>query len=262
MTVALPVLPHVPNPPRYVQELRTKYPLTVVDPAEVPIPSTGLRVLVSGASNKKLGRWLVKGRWRGMPIFGLTLEERATCPGTCPMLVACFGNGMPFARRNRPGPALERAVEHDVQALLRRRICRIGLVIRLHVLGDFYSVEYVQFWMRLLEAYRRLRVFGYTHRQAGTPIGDAVTDLVQTFPDQASFLRSDPDPQGWLPDPLPWARVVQPGSPPVPGSVVCPEQVGRTASCGTCGLCMSGRSSVTFVEHGTHVAALRSARAG
>lgn len=246
------VPPTRPRPP-YVQELRTKFPSTVVDPPDDPVPSTGLRALVSGASNRKLGGQVLKGRWRGMALYALTLEERATCPETCPLLVTCYGSGMPFARRNRHGPKLEAAVAHDVAVLLGRRACRVGLVVRLHVLGDFYSVDYVRFWMDQLRAHARLRLFGYTHRQAGTPIGDAVTALVQTFPDRAAFLRSDPAPVGGAADPLPFARVVPPGGPAVPGSVVCPEQLGRTASCGTCGLCMSGRHAISFLEHGAHV---------
>lgn len=41
------------------------------------------RVLKDGHNNRKIGRLVTKGRWRGMRIFTLTLEERPTCPTGC-----------------------------------------------------------------------------------------------------------------------------------------------------------------------------------
>lgn len=34
-----------------------------------------------------------------------------------------------------------------------------------------------------------------------------------------------------------------------PGSFVCPEQIGRTRCCATCGLCWNTTKNVAFVEH-------------
>ena len=39
-----------------------------------------------------------------------------------------------------------------------------GFAVRLHNLGDFYSVEYVELWRRLLERHSALHVWGYTAR--------------------------------------------------------------------------------------------------
>jgi hypothetical protein len=40
-----------------------------------------------------------------------------------------------------------------------------GFLVRLHVLGDFYSVRYAELWHEALEAYPALHIFGYTARE-------------------------------------------------------------------------------------------------
>lgn len=58
-------------------EGRTLFPTTVVAPADAA------RLLVSGVNSRKLGGEVTKGPWKAMPIYSLTLEERATCPRAC-----------------------------------------------------------------------------------------------------------------------------------------------------------------------------------
>ncbi len=51
--------------------------------------------LKSGGNNRKIGGVILKGHWKGFPIYGLTLEERATCPTSCHHWRSCYGNRMP-----------------------------------------------------------------------------------------------------------------------------------------------------------------------
>lgn len=230
---------------------RTVFANRVVPVPARPTKSTGLYVLKAAKSNTKLSALqkpvFKKGPWRGMSLYTLTLEERATCPSTCEMYVRCYGNRMLNALRYKHGPALERAVRLDVQALARKHPA--GFVVRLHVLGDFYAVRYVELWAKLVREHPQLHIFGYTHRSYGTPIGDAVTRLVVSNPGRVSILRSD----GFVPeDPLPRAISTPAGTttPHPLTKVVCPEQTGRVASCLDCGLCLNGHTSVSFVDHG------------
>lgn len=103
-------------------------------------------VLVSGHSNVKIGRDVRKGWARGYWIYTLTLEERATCPRTCHHWATCYGNNMPYAKRvdHTDRGALEAAIRRDVERLLGVRD-RVGVMVRLHALGDFYSAPYVRF---------------------------------------------------------------------------------------------------------------------
>lgn len=231
----------------------TRFPKSITSPPTVA-GSSGLRVLKSGKHNKKLGARLEKGRWKGKPIFALTLTERATCWPGCQNWDRCYGDSMPFATRYETGPALTEAIDADLQVLSTKH--PYGFVVRLHVLGDFYSTEYVAFWRQALERFPALTIWGYTHWRFYSPIGRAVTKLVQDFPERVSILRSDPTEVN---DPLPGATTIVHGQLPAAGSVTCPEQVGRTRGCFSCGLCMTGRNAVSFVDHSRKARALAQA---
>lgn len=224
----------------------TKYKKSVVSVPESP-PQSGLFVLKEATTNKKLGsggKLIQKGRYRGMPLFSLTLEERATCWEGCQNWGICYGDNVPFAKRYEPGPALEGAIRTDLVTLSKRHPG--GFVVRLHVLGDFYSVAYVQHWAQLLLEFPALRIFGYTHWPMAHPIGQAVTGLATACPDRVALRRSD---RTDAVDPLPGAMTIARGAPAAPGTVVCPEQTGKTASCTTCGLCMNTTTAVSFIDH-------------
>src|SRR3990167_9551526 len=58
-------------------------------------------VLKRSIDNAKLGKlreWRA-GAFKGMPLYSLTLEERATCERSCNAWSVCYGNNMPFAHR-------------------------------------------------------------------------------------------------------------------------------------------------------------------
>ncbi len=234
----------LPADHRAVVQAQSLFHKSVVDPKFSP------RVLVSGHNNSKLGRTVEKGSWKGMPIFQLTLEERATCPTSCTLWRECYGNTLHLARRHKHGPALIIALRDELDALNAKY--PNGFVVRLHVLGDFYSVPYVDFWGRMLVRQENLHVWGYTAWGPETPIGARIAQLNEEFPG------------GWVvresvgPDTEPLAMQVttiwrQPEGPSVDEGMVCPQQFDRTATCGTCGLCWSPahrNTRIVFVGHG------------
>lgn len=210
------------------------------------------RVLVSGENSRKIGRVITKGDWRSKPIFTLTLPERTTCPRACLRYRDCYGNAMPFARRHAPGLDLEAAIERDLALLMSQY--RQGIVVRLHVLGDFYSVGYVQFWARMLEQFPHLCVYGYTALGASPEDADMliaieVEQLNDAFPERACIRWSGDDL-------IPGAAVVidrLPESARVREGVVCPAEREATACCATCGLCWDKNfrdQVIVFVRHG------------
>ena len=101
-----------------------------------------LRLLKAASSNDKLGKGsnvIQKGRWRDFPMFSLTLEERATCDRSCQQWANCFGNNIRFAHRvGADDPDLLMLRLNDELDHLSR-VHPHGFVIRLHVLGDFFS---------------------------------------------------------------------------------------------------------------------------
>lgn len=214
-----------------VVEGRTKYPTSVVNAADSP------RILIEGKNQRKIGNMVTKGRWAGMPIYCLTLEERATCPRSCLEWRTCYGNGMHWSRRHRDDGALMPRLREEIDALAARH--SEGFVVRLHILGDFYSLEYASFWDAMLQAYPELRVFGFTAHPITSEIGRYLASM-NTEGDRC------------------WIRFS--GAHGAMGSLViaderasvhtlCPAQTGKTDCCGTCGLCWTMQKPIEFVRH-------------
>ena len=182
----------------------------------------------------KGGVVITKGRWRGMPMFQMSLEERATCPRTCQQWTNCFGNNMAFAHRiDHTHPEFMSRLEAEIDDLAR--MYSYGFVIRPHVLGDYFSKEYAEFWVRMTKKHKMLRIFGYTHHLRDSEIGQII--------------------QQWNGDDRIWVRFSDQGG-PMSANVgtdhdgfTCPEQTGDTRSCLTCGACWSTTRAVNFLEH-------------
>lgn len=203
-------------------------------------------VLIKPASdNGKMGKGISvvqKGIWRGMPLFVLTLEERKSCPSDCMRWAECFGNGTPFAHRFEHGPELEAKLAQEIGALAH--LYPHGFVVRLHVLGDFYSVQYVGFWFAMLAKYSNLRVYGYTARHGVDPIWTALHRVRIVYGDRfwirqsrnQSYDRNQPE----------LIYAAQEGT---AYAITCPEQTGKTESCLTCGLCWAVNTTIEFIDH-------------
>lgn len=193
-------------------------------------------VLKPGSHSPKLGSKVEKGAWRGFPIYSLTLEERATCPKTCRHWRDCYGNRMHLAARQPATMAMGMTLwvelfELNETAERKQR----GFVVRLHVLGDFYSDEYVDFWRRAMFEFPALHVFGYTaHDPRRSNIGRAVARMKDRFPGRWR-VRFSYGPPGSF-------RTGDDG-------ITCPVQTGKTKSCATCALCWSTDKAIRFEDH-------------
>lgn len=220
-----------------VMGARTVYATTVVDEKEV---KNGLK---SGENAAKIGGKITKGKWKGFPVFTLTLEERATCPKSCSHWRSCYGNHMHLAERLAPNDALLWRLERELGWLDLQN--RPGFAVRLHVLGDFYSVEYVDFWRRMLDKFSALHVFGFTARwqYADDPIARAVIDLAQADWNRFAIRFSN------APVPLMSTISIEHPFQCPPDAIVCPAQLGKTEACSTCGLCWNSRRRVAFLQH-------------
>jgi hypothetical protein len=214
---------------------RTLFPTRVFEPGEV------LRVLKSGHQSRKIGAFCTRGRRKGWPIFTLTLEERATCPRTCREWLACYGNNMQAAERIVAGAELEAALEWEVAALAQAHPA--GFIIRLHVLGDFYSAEYVALWSRLLKQHPALHLFGFTAHDPASVIGRAVALLIADHGWARAAIRFSGAPHEHGA-----SRVIAAGAVDH-GGVMCPAQTGATDCCGTCALCWHSPRSIVFRRH-------------
>ena len=211
---------------------RSIFPSRVFDPDEVQ------RVLKDGHQSRKIGKFVTKGPRRGWPLFTLTLEERATCPRSCKAFAFCMGNNMQAAERITAGDALEARLWAELSGLQERHPG--GFIVRLHILGDFYSLGYVDLWKRALIAFPALHVFGFTARLPGTPMGDALLELAgkqwERFAIRFSGMRG----------PMLSSQLADEAD---PESIPCPAQTGATDCCGTCTLCWASQRSISFARH-------------
>jgi len=217
-------------------EGRTLYPSTVV-------PVDGLQnVLVAGANSHKIGDVVRKGRWKGFRIYTVTLEERRTCPESCAVWRSCYGNAMHFARRIAHGPAFEERLGHELAVLQSRH--GGGFAVRLHVLGDFYSEDYVELWRSFLVRFPSLHVFGFSARWTrDDPIAVKLVHLVLEHWDRFAIRFSNAPV-----DECSTVTIEHPLQKP-DDAILCPQQLGKTASCATCGLCWQSRRPIAFLRH-------------
>jgi hypothetical protein len=225
---------------------RTQFPSMVRDAA---LEET---ILKGGENISKIGGVVLVGPLKGARIVSLALEERATCPRSCAVWDYCYGNNMPRLQRYNPGPALEAKITMEIVSLCERHE---KVLVRLHILGDFYSLAYLRHWARLLDRFPGLHVFGFTAWTEETPIGKAVAAMRDREP-QRFAVRSSGRTGRWGSFTLPFPT----DRPMIGDAAVCPEQrdamagAARGTHCGSCGLCWKTGGAATgrpiaFVEH-------------
>lgn len=216
-----------------VLEGRTLFPSTVVHASLSP------RVLIDGHNQRKIGRRVTKGKWKGFRIFTLTLEERATCPSSCAQWRACYGNGMNYARRHMPGEAMEAKLLSELATL--NATFPGGFVVRVHILGDFYSTAYVKLWADALDRFPALNVFGYTahlpESEIGRPLFRLAVDRWERF--AMRFSGAGLYALG--------AETIERGD--TTPHIICPSQLDKTDCCATCALCWHSDRTIAFLRH-------------
>lgn len=223
----------------FALEGRTKFPHSV------RLATPDVHVLKDGHNQSKIGRYITIGKWAGFQIYTLTLEERATCPRSCKQWDRCYGNNMQYAHRFRSGKTLEAAIERDLTEL--QRVHPRGFAVRLHILGDFYSEEYVELWRKWLCQFPALHVFGFTARNLKCKIGQKLfmlkSERWDRFAIRFSGRLSDTD-----------SSLTVEKAPEFIASLPfkafhCPAQTGKVWGCGRCGACWNTHVPVVFEYH-------------
>lgn len=242
--------------PGNCRSLKADHPAAVegrtIFPGNVASTASSQRFLVSGVNNSKIGKAVEKGAWAGMPIFTLTLEERKTCPRSCESWLSCYGNAQQWPKRwDHTDPDFLPALAAEVITLGRAN--PKGFVVRLHVLGDFYSAEYVLFWAELLAKVPSLHVYGYTARhlfdgdRESAKIAECIGVLTDHMWNRFAIRTSSSEDVAFS------RAIVVEEDPNLPDVIVCPAQTGATECCGSCGLCWSPNArdkTIAFLRHG------------
>ena len=150
---------------------------------------------------------------------------------------------MQWPTRWKAGPELMRVIPGQIATLARKHPG--GFVVRLHVLGDFPSRQYVQLWDDMMFKFPELRVYGYTRWEKNDPIGKYIAVMNQTFPERWRIRWSERGGEMGtvtIKDVNARGRTAQ--------GIVCPAQTeGDEVSCGSCGLCWNSSEPIVFINH-------------
>ena len=193
--------------------------------------------VIKASTNIKLGNKVTKGHLKGARIFTLTLEERATCDSECEHWLDCYGNNMPFGHRFEANDALMVSIERDLDKLDAKGK---PYLVRLHILGDFFDLQYILFWRKQLKNRELLNIYGYTRNHPNKPLGYALKLLRKQYGERFAIRFSNyPD------DPM----SAQSEHVSTDG-IECPHQLGLSESCGDCTLCWTMLTKpVIFYDH-------------
>ena len=193
-----------------------------------------------------------KSMWMDFPVYTLTLEERKTCPDTCFHWHDCYGNGMGFATRWEHGKALEKRIKKQIRKLAKMH--PNGFVVRLHILGDFYSIEYVRMWGELLARHKNMNIYGYSARlpiedEIGTELFILRSQMFDRF--KMRFSNWDGEFTALSEHTEQAKKQLKSGK-----AIVCPNQVIAqdglpvVKNCLSCGLCWTSNKSIVFKDNG------------
>ena len=199
------------------------------------------------STNKKLGKKILKGEFKDYKFYTLTLTERATCPSDCFHWSTCYGNNMPFAHRMDASneTLLKSKIREDIIALKGKKA-----MIRLHILGDFFSVSYVMFWDEILNEFPNVAIYGYTANNINSKIDKSrkiasAISLVNTMHQSRFAIRFS----NVLTNPFS-ANSFDVVKPQKGKSILCPVQEDKTPDCGACGLCWNApKQQIIFITH-------------
>ena len=232
-----------------LRKYTTIYPKTVYTINSLEDYNTYGYKLLKQSNNKKLGKVVGRGKFVKKPLYSLSLCEREMgCPKSCHHWDSCYGNNMPFAHRFRTDDDLifTLILRNEIFALLKKH--KFGIHIRLHVLGDFFSKEYVNFWYLILKLYPKVSIYGYTAHSPKSMLGKQIKNVINKIGfDRFAIRFSNANVElsanstEYKPRLLKNVRL---------NPTICPEQLDKVANCVSCGLCWNANAKqILFKTH-------------
>jgi len=195
------------------------------------------------STNVKLGKIVKRGKHKGKRILTLTLIERETCTNECEHYTTCYGNNMPFAHRFEVNEVFMMRLESDIEYYVKKY--PKGILIRLHVLGDFNSIQYVEFWNRMLHTYSSIAIYGYTRNHITSKyeyiraIGYKIIAIRNIHKDRFAIRFSNKLDDEFSAN----SRDI------TSKGITCLAQVKASVSCSDCTLCWASKKPIGFITH-------------
>jgi hypothetical protein len=226
-------------------ENRSRYP------QKVRIREPGVsQILAPATNNSKLTtpdqpRW-VAGRWHGMWMYTVYLEELETCrDNACPPDVKrmCFAHWTPFATRWTWCPTFLPALDENLEEAEHE--FREGFTVDLHSSGDFPDLDYVEGWIERLDRFPALHIWGNTAHRRESPIGRLIDRLNRIRRDRVAirFSGASGDMSSRI-----LGVTIEPEA--ATGLFVCPANEHHPkANCSTCAFCIDSTDGFVRLEH-------------
>lgn len=167
-----------------------------------------------------------------LPSFSLPVIT--TCPGKTPFCeLYCYGLRGHFISehvKQANDRRLEASLKPDFVDIIVREIQKTETpAFRLHVVGDFYTVEYVEKWITIAGILKTIIFFGSTRSWRC----DFLSEAVKRFRDLPNvYMKASVDLTDTVKPACEWRvwSVEGEGTP-------CPHDYGRVKSCAECRLC-------------------------
>lgn len=178
-----------------------------------------------------------------------------TCPGASDWCRKCCYNGddivnkFPVSKWNKNLLYFM----NNPNELMKRLISFLNfperkVAVRIHSSGDFFSNEYTDFWIKIIELSPNTLFWAYTRSWTIDFLLPKLNDLrslnnIQLFASWDNTMK-DP-PKNWR-----LSVVYDQGSQINFSGLVCPEQSGLVPNCATCNYCIKkGTGNVNFIIH-------------
>ena len=205
-----------------------------------------LEVRLPDTRGVTLSRWGCGNTKIGWGVVTYSKVAVVACPGSTP-----FCREICYAQRIG-GPVLDVYEVNTAAGANVPDLPEDAELVRLHVSGDFDSVEYIQRWTQIVAARQDVDFWAYTRSWAVTELLPHLEGL-RALPNMQLFASVDQDtglpPDGWR---IAWIN----GDARLEGTarkvLVCPEERKKVANCEECGYCFCAPkvlTDVVFLKH-------------
>lgn len=192
-----------------------------------------------GEGNEKLGE-----------IFTFSLPSKITCPGSSKWCrEKCYGKRYERRRlkcRNAydRNLALSKTPE-KFSGLMIGVIPRIITSFRIHVSGDFYSIEYIESWIKICSSFSNIQFWAYT-RSWNVRTLIASLEKLRNLSNVQLFASTDTT----MPLPSKGWRIAFIEEDSRAEGILCPAQFNESITCLKCGYCFNQKKgNVVFKVH-------------
>ena len=150
---------------------------------------------------------------------------------------------MPFAHRFEVNEAFMLRLESDIEYYVEKY--PEGILIRLHVLGDFESIQYIEFWNRMLHTYSSIAIYGYTRNHITSKyehiraLGYKTIAVRNIHKDRFAIRFSNKLDDEFSANSR---EITNEG-------ITCLAQVKANVSCSDCTLCWASKKQIGFITH-------------